>query len=427
MTREDRESEINDYVSYLDALAARLFERAPAGEVRVTVLGFSQGAATATRWVALGRAPAHRLVCWGGALAHDVALGAGGAGLRGARLTLVAGTRDELATPDAVAAEQERLRALGVPFDVLEYDGGHHIDAATLAALAPRVSAPERAFVAGATGYTGRAVVRALAARGVSAVAHVRPDSPRLADWRARFAGAAEVDATPWDAAALAGHARAPPPGRGVRAARHHARPRGPRGDRRPVRDGGLRADAAAARRRARVRGAAAIRVPVGRRGWGRGRAAATWPCAGASSRSCARAGLPYVIARPSFITGPDREEHRPAERAAPRPPTCCSAPRGALGARAGCATATARSPRRARGRPRAARARTRRDGRGGRDRGAPRLAARSAAAAVAEPLEVAAVALRGPPLSSYTNPADARRICSDTRSRRARLSAVSS
>jgi predicted esterase len=136
MTREDRESEINDYVSYLDALAARLFERAPAGEVRVTVLGFSQGAATATRWVALGRAPAHRLVCWGGALAHDVALGAGGAGLRGARLTLVAGTRDELATPDAVAAEQERLRALGVPFDVLEYDGGHHIDAATLAALA---------------------------------------------------------------------------------------------------------------------------------------------------------------------------------------------------------------------------------------------------------------------------------------------------
>jgi predicted esterase len=88
--------------------------------------------------VALGREPAHRLVCWGGALAHDVALGAGGAALRGARLTLVAGSRDELATPDAVAGEQERLRALGVPFDFVGYDGGHHIDAAALAALAAR-------------------------------------------------------------------------------------------------------------------------------------------------------------------------------------------------------------------------------------------------------------------------------------------------
>ncbi len=66
-----------------------------------------------------------------------------------------------------------------------------------------------KAFVAGATGLTGRFVVETLAG---DAVAHVRPDSPRLAEWRERFgAVGATVDASPWEEAAIAdallGHA----------------------------------------------------------------------------------------------------------------------------------------------------------------------------------------------------------------------------
>src|SRR5688500_19568292 len=61
-----------------------------------------------------------------------------------------------------------------------------------------------RAFVAGATGYTGREVVRELRAHGVAAVAHVRPDSPKLGEWEARFqAHYAVVDTTPWELHAL--------------------------------------------------------------------------------------------------------------------------------------------------------------------------------------------------------------------------------
>src|SRR5690349_17348861 len=60
------------------------------------------------------------------------------------------------------------------------------------------------AFVAGATGYTGREVVRALVGRGVRAVAHVRPDSSRVDAWRARFeAAGAAVDTTAWADAAM--------------------------------------------------------------------------------------------------------------------------------------------------------------------------------------------------------------------------------
>src|SRR5687768_2809558 len=62
----------------------------------------------------------------------------------------------------------------------------------------------EIAFVAGATGLTGRHAVQALATRKHRAIAHVRPDSPRLSEWRSRFEKIATVDATPWRSDAIA-------------------------------------------------------------------------------------------------------------------------------------------------------------------------------------------------------------------------------
>jgi uncharacterized protein YbjT (DUF2867 family) len=61
-----------------------------------------------------------------------------------------------------------------------------------------------KAFVAGATGLTGRFVVEELRKSGASVVAHVRPDSPRLAEWRERFTAlGAVVDASAWDEPAI--------------------------------------------------------------------------------------------------------------------------------------------------------------------------------------------------------------------------------
>jgi uncharacterized protein YbjT (DUF2867 family) len=59
--------------------------------------------------------------------------------------------------------------------------------------------APVRAFVAGATGYVGRRVVPALRGLGAEVFAHVRPDSPRLGEWKQTFgAMGAVVDTTAW-------------------------------------------------------------------------------------------------------------------------------------------------------------------------------------------------------------------------------------
>lgn len=60
------------------------------------------------------------------------------------------------------------------------------------------------AFVAGATGYTGRFVVEQLVAAGVHTFAHARPDSSRLDEWRKHFERVgATVDVTPWSPEAM--------------------------------------------------------------------------------------------------------------------------------------------------------------------------------------------------------------------------------
>jgi predicted esterase len=132
MTREDRETEITDYVAYLDAVYAAVATAA----APVTVLGFSQGCATVCRWVALGKSRIDRLIVWGGEVPPDLELtGAHAERLRSARPTLVYGTRDEYFTPKIVTATESRLREHDIPYEVVSFAGGHEIDDATLRQL----------------------------------------------------------------------------------------------------------------------------------------------------------------------------------------------------------------------------------------------------------------------------------------------------
>ena len=73
MTKEDRESEISDYVNYLDELYEK--EVAPYKKqfsFEVNALGFSQGAATLSRWLVYGKTKVDKAILWCGNLAHDV-------------------------------------------------------------------------------------------------------------------------------------------------------------------------------------------------------------------------------------------------------------------------------------------------------------------------------------------------------------------
>lgn len=195
------------------------------------------------------------------------------------------------------------------------------------------------AFVAGATGYVGRAVVRQLGERAgpdARPIAHVRPDSPRLAAWRATVAGwNAVADATPWDEAAMtATLARLRPPA--VFALLGTTRRRGRvSGDTYASVDYGLTALLLrAARRAADATGVVPRFVYLSAVGASAASGNAYLAVRGRLEGELAASGLPYVIARPSFITGPDREESRPAERAAAYAVDAALAPLRLLGAR---------------------------------------------------------------------------------------------
>lgn len=140
MTRADRDHEIADYVGYLDRLAAAVLPAsagrravaAPpgAGGRRVVVLGFSQGAETASRWATYGRIRPDELVLWGGGLAEDLDPARAAESLKGTRVRVVVGSEDRWARGRSRDTE-DRLRELGLDSERVEYAGGH--------AVSPRV------------------------------------------------------------------------------------------------------------------------------------------------------------------------------------------------------------------------------------------------------------------------------------------------
>ena len=136
MTREDRLHEIADYVAYLDTLADALFTRLDRTRVHLTVLGFSQGVATVSRWAVQGRTRPDHLILWASPLPPEIDTGAGVAELAMIpRISVVVGARDADAQR-ALPRERERMQRIGIDHALIGFDGGHHIDAGTLRTLA---------------------------------------------------------------------------------------------------------------------------------------------------------------------------------------------------------------------------------------------------------------------------------------------------
>ncbi len=127
MTREDREHEIADQISYLDRLAEELRDRCPVA-IPLRVLGFSQGVATACRWLCSGSSSADRLVLWGGTIPPELGEGALADRFSSTDVHLVHGVKDPLVPLETLAAVEARLRAAKVPYSTHRFDGAHALD-----------------------------------------------------------------------------------------------------------------------------------------------------------------------------------------------------------------------------------------------------------------------------------------------------------
>jgi acetyl esterase/lipase len=136
MTREDRLAEIEDYVAYLDLLHDRVLQSLRRSEVRLRVLGYSQGVATAARWAARGKAAVDQLVIWGSFLPHDLDE-RDLARLGRMKLTVVGGSRDPFLREERFREQSSLLTRHRVAFESKRFEGGHRLDDDTLRSLDP--------------------------------------------------------------------------------------------------------------------------------------------------------------------------------------------------------------------------------------------------------------------------------------------------
>lgn len=134
MTKEDRDADIEDYVRYLDLMSARVLAGVPITP-RIEIHGFSQGTATACRWLAFGHVQAQRLMLWSGLVPPDLPLDRYGPVLDRSGLEMAFGSRDTFIHAADVDREQARLAAAGLTPRVHRFEGGHRVDRTTLESL----------------------------------------------------------------------------------------------------------------------------------------------------------------------------------------------------------------------------------------------------------------------------------------------------
>lgn len=134
MTREGRDDDIADTLRWLYAVHDDLLQQAGRG-VPVGILAFSQGVATATRWISSGFVKPRALCVWAGSLAPDVEDEAMQEALHDAQVLLVAGDADPFVDHDSREATLRRLRHWNPNARALTFEGEHRLDPETLRAL----------------------------------------------------------------------------------------------------------------------------------------------------------------------------------------------------------------------------------------------------------------------------------------------------
>jgi predicted esterase len=129
MTREDRLTDIKNYLRMLNEVYTH---ESSTTNAPVTILGFSQGAATATRWILDGKINFERLILWAGILPADIDFAAGKEILLDKETYLVYGTRDPFLNDSRFAEMNSLSDKLSISPKVIAFDGEHTIDPPTL-------------------------------------------------------------------------------------------------------------------------------------------------------------------------------------------------------------------------------------------------------------------------------------------------------
>lgn len=133
MTKEDRENEIKDYLYFLDNLY-RQYSSQINEEAKITLFGFSQGGATASRWFVNSTLQNGNLILWGSSIPPDIDYERIREKLT-SKIRIVIGNEDEFISEEKLNNEIDRLQKEKIDFELIKYPGKHNVQPGLLKEL----------------------------------------------------------------------------------------------------------------------------------------------------------------------------------------------------------------------------------------------------------------------------------------------------
>ncbi len=138
MTKEDRESDIADYIAYLDLVYKEVLDNLKGKQVRIIVIGFSQGVSTVCRWLNATRIKVHGLILWAGSIPNEIQLT--NPYFQTFKTYFVVGNSDEFIKEEQISEYESMLIKSGIPFQLIRYEGKHQLDETTLKTIAQAIT-----------------------------------------------------------------------------------------------------------------------------------------------------------------------------------------------------------------------------------------------------------------------------------------------
>ena len=128
MTKYERDSEITDYINYLNHLYATVLEEIDGNNLKINILGFSQGTATVARWCMNGTIKYDRLILWAGYFGNGIEDVIDVTKLTNKEVVLCYGKDDEfLVKIDTLQYEKDIQKAIP-HVQIHTFEGGHTIN-----------------------------------------------------------------------------------------------------------------------------------------------------------------------------------------------------------------------------------------------------------------------------------------------------------
>ena len=127
MTKEERTTDIKENNDYLNSLAKEVLGQIGHDNFSLNILGFSQGGATACRWVFSSAMKVSNLILWAGDIPADTLTVENKEKWASINTHLIMGNQEYLIPEEMKIKFLKEIKNYGIDFSSTKYEGGHKI------------------------------------------------------------------------------------------------------------------------------------------------------------------------------------------------------------------------------------------------------------------------------------------------------------